>query len=137
MTIERIGEACRTARKARGMPQWEAAELAGYVQAAISLLERGKKQITLDTLFRIMDIVGLKLSVGGRTVGSPEEVYGMIRHAQVRKKWNDRKVSEASGVSMATIRNWNDRKIGNAYAECVLTVAEGLKLKVDFIQEEL
>ena len=137
MTLERIGEACRAARKVRGMPQWEVAELAGYVQVGISLLERGKKQITLDTLFRIMDIVGLKMSVGGRNVSGPEEVYGMIRHAQVRKKWNDRAVSEASGVSVTAIRNWDSKKIGNAYAERVLTVAEGLKLKVEFIQEEV
>ena len=136
MTLERIGEACRAARTARGMPQWEVAELAGYVQVGISLLERGRKQITLGTLFRIMDILGMKLSVGGRIVAGPEEVHGVIRHAQVRKKWSDRMLSEASGVSVTAIRHWDGTNIGNAYAERVLTVAEGLKLKVDFIQEE-
>ena len=38
---------------------------------------------------------------------------------------------------MTAIRNWDSKKIGNAYAERVLTVAEGLKLKVEFIQEEV
>ncbi len=62
-----IGARVRKARKELGLRQDELAVAAGVSTRAIHQVEHGKPTSRLDTLSRVLDVVGLALSVTERS----------------------------------------------------------------------
>ena len=58
-----IGFEIFQARKARGLKQSDVAKIAGIGKNAISEIENGKGNPTIETLIKIFKVVGLKISV--------------------------------------------------------------------------
>ncbi len=57
-----FGEALRKAREKAGLTQEQLAFKAGVHRTYVSLLERGLKSPTLNTLFRLCDAMGMSAS---------------------------------------------------------------------------
>lgn len=62
-----IGERVRGARKELGLRQDELAIAAGVSTRAIHQIEHGKPTSRLDTLSRVLDVLGLALTVAERS----------------------------------------------------------------------
>jgi transcriptional regulator with XRE-family HTH domain len=58
-----LGEHIRLARRALGISRAKLAEIIGMHPMNYAKIERGKKNVTFDTLLRIADGLGLDLSV--------------------------------------------------------------------------
>ncbi|NMG56027.1 helix-turn-helix domain-containing protein [Aromatoleum aromaticum] len=56
---QRLAPLIRTLRKAQGLSQEALAERAGLHRNFVSLIERGKNQPTVDTLFRLAEALGV------------------------------------------------------------------------------
>lgn len=54
-----VGRALRTLREVRGLTQDELAEQAAMSQAAISLYETGRRDMTLGVAVRVVKVLGL------------------------------------------------------------------------------
>lgn len=65
----RVGEQIRIYRKNRNLTQELLGERVDLPQSYIGAIERGERNISLDTLERIMDALGVK----------PEELFGSAR----------------------------------------------------------
>lgn len=63
MDMLQLGRAIRNARTASGLSQAELAALAGLSRATINYLENGRADIGVDSLFRVLDIVDLRLDL--------------------------------------------------------------------------
>ncbi|AJE32958.1 putative transcriptional regulator [Corynebacterium humireducens NBRC 106098 = DSM 45392] len=63
MTPEDIGTAARTRRVELGLRQRDLADLAGVSERLIREIERGKPGLRLDTLLRVLDVLGFQLSL--------------------------------------------------------------------------
>jgi len=61
--FEDIGAAIRARRKQLGMTQQDLAEIAGLQRQTISRVEAGNGAVTITTVARIADVVGLDLIV--------------------------------------------------------------------------
>jgi len=61
--FEGIGAAIRARRKQLGMTQQDLAEIAGLQRQTISRVEAGNGAVTITTVARIADVVGLDLIV--------------------------------------------------------------------------
>ena len=134
MTIQKAGELCREARKRRGLSQAETADLAEHTQSGVCHFECGKKTVQLGTLMRIMDAVGLKMKCGTVVANNPGEVYGVIGTAMLKRKWDNKKLSEASGVPFGTLYAWTQKTIRAANADSVFKALNALKLETDLIE---
>lgn len=53
--IERLGQNVRAARKARGWTQEELAHQTGLTSVQVSRIERGRREIRVTTLLKLMD----------------------------------------------------------------------------------
>jgi HTH-type transcriptional regulator / antitoxin HipB len=62
-----IGEQVRHARKELGLRQDELALAAGISTRAVHQIEHGKPTGRLDTLARVLDVLGLELTVSERS----------------------------------------------------------------------
>jgi HTH-type transcriptional regulator / antitoxin HipB len=62
-----IGQRIRVARKDLGLRQDELAVAAGVSTRAIHQIEHGKPTSRLDTLTRVLDVLGLELTVVDRS----------------------------------------------------------------------
>ncbi|MDD4013241.1 MAG: helix-turn-helix transcriptional regulator [Candidatus Omnitrophica bacterium] len=61
--IRRIGTQIREARKAKGWTQQEFAKKAGFSQQTVSFVERGYINVSFLTLKKLIDALGLKISI--------------------------------------------------------------------------
>lgn len=57
-----IGRRLRAARERRGISQEAFADLVGFHRAQLGALERGEKNITINTLARLADAYGVPVS---------------------------------------------------------------------------
>ncbi len=71
-----IGARVREARKELGLRQDELAIAAGVSTRAIHQIEHGKPTSRLDTLSRVLDVLGLVLTVTERSRVSPAHPEG-------------------------------------------------------------
>lgn len=62
-----ISSSVRERRAKLGLTQAELAELAGCSTRFIHTVEAGKKTVRLDKLIDVLDVLGLELTVVGRT----------------------------------------------------------------------
>jgi transcriptional regulator with XRE-family HTH domain len=56
-----LGQAVRRARRAADMSQLELADLAGLSRLVVTRLETGQANVTLDSLLRVVSVLGMKL----------------------------------------------------------------------------
>lgn len=64
MTPQDIGQEVRTRRADLGLRQRDLADLAGVSERLIRDIEGGKPSLRLDTLLRVLDVLGLRLTLG-------------------------------------------------------------------------
>ena len=63
MKIEEIGDLIKRRRKALGITQSDAAELAGVAVHTLSNIESGKANPTIEVLTSVLEVLGLELRV--------------------------------------------------------------------------
>ncbi len=68
MSKEEIGDIIQMRRSVLSLNQEDLAEMAGISSKTIYLLEQGKSNASLDTLQKIFEILGLKISVHVKSV---------------------------------------------------------------------
>ena len=61
--IKQIGDEIRKARKNKGWTQAKLADMANFSQQTISFVESGCTNISVKTLKRIADVVGLRIKI--------------------------------------------------------------------------
>ena len=61
-----LGRTVRDVRRARGLTQGEAANLAGLAQPTVSKVERGASTASLDTILRLLGALQLELVLRDR-----------------------------------------------------------------------
>jgi len=61
--MDEIAGVVKARRKALGIDQETAAQLAGVSRKLVSDIERGKRTVRLDVLVSVLDVLGLKLQV--------------------------------------------------------------------------
>lgn len=68
MDMDTLGKRLRERREYAGLSQMEVAKQTGIIQRDLSLLERGKKHVWVDTLLRLADTLACSLDyLTGRT----------------------------------------------------------------------
>jgi transcriptional regulator with XRE-family HTH domain len=68
MDMDTLGKRLRARREHAGFSQMEVAQQTGIIQRDLSLLERGKKHVWVDTLLRLADALECSLDyLAGRT----------------------------------------------------------------------
>jgi transcriptional regulator with XRE-family HTH domain len=68
MDMDTLGKRLRERREQAGFSQTEIAKQTGIIQRDLSLLERGKKHVWVDTLLRLADTLECSLDyLAGRT----------------------------------------------------------------------
>jgi HTH-type transcriptional regulator / antitoxin HipB len=67
LTAERIGERVRAERRRQGLDQHTLAMIANVAVRSVHRVEHGEATVRLDVLLRILQALGLKLDVHGRT----------------------------------------------------------------------
>ncbi|GAB4035472.1 helix-turn-helix domain-containing protein [Spirosoma jeollabukense] len=60
---ERVGQLIRETRKAKGLTQKELGKKIGVAEATLSRFENGNQNLTLETLHRLSNALGVNLSV--------------------------------------------------------------------------
>lgn len=60
---QRVGSLIREARKAKGLTQKELGDMIGVAESTFSRFEKGGQNLTLDTLQRISDALGVRLLI--------------------------------------------------------------------------
>jgi transcriptional regulator with XRE-family HTH domain len=75
--LEELGQQIRTQRRELGLTQADAAGLGGVSQVLWSDIERGKREnVSLGTVLRILQTLGLDLELTARRSSAPEEGTG-------------------------------------------------------------
>lgn len=74
MDIHKIGMIIRSRRKELGITQRELAELAGVGYNSLISIERGEGNPTMDVLNRILDTLGLQISIGVKNYEETENI---------------------------------------------------------------
>jgi len=59
----RIGQRIIELREAKGLTQGELAAATGYLQTNISRIEKGKVNVSLDILARIVEVLGASVEI--------------------------------------------------------------------------
>ena len=58
-----VGDLLRTARKSKGLTQKEMGERVGITESAYSRYESGKQNLTLDTLQKVAEAMGVSVRI--------------------------------------------------------------------------
>jgi len=66
-SISGIGAFLRLTRKSKGISQAEVGRRAGIRQATVSKIENDGHGVSLDTLFRVLDVLDLSLFLDAKT----------------------------------------------------------------------
>lgn len=134
MTIEQLAETCREYRKKADLSQGDLADLADYEQCSISQFERGRKRLQLGTLIRLMDALNIKLKAGTVIINTPGDAYGVIGSAMLKKRWGNKELSEATGISVSALWTWRQSSMSGFYIDNALTAMRALKIDVSVIE---
>ena len=59
---QRVGNQIRNARKAKGLTQKELGEKLGVADSVVTNYESGKQNLTIETLEKIADAIGIEVS---------------------------------------------------------------------------
>lgn len=85
MSIEHLPSTLRKARHDRGLTLHQVAELAGLSYSAVSDIECGKRQPTLETLGKLAMAYGLELTVNLGPAGSSRLGELVLSAAEIRE----------------------------------------------------
>lgn len=88
---QQIGHAIRLARRERGWNQTVLADHAGVRQETISLIENGNPATRLDTILRIIAVLGLDLIITQREAPTNSEFAESVAQAFIAKAESDRR----------------------------------------------
>lgn len=61
-----LGQILKSARKQKGLNQYQAGNLVGITQAMVSRIERGESHARIDTLFRLLAALDMEMIVRPR-----------------------------------------------------------------------
>lgn len=67
MHSEKLGKTIKTRREILAITQRDLAELSGMGLRTLKAIENGRSNPTLETLNKLMDVLGLELSIAVRT----------------------------------------------------------------------
>lgn len=67
MHSEKLGKTIKTRREILAITQSDLAELSGMGLRTLKAIENGRSNPTLETLNKLMDVLGLELSIAVRT----------------------------------------------------------------------
>ncbi|GAB3805568.1 hypothetical protein GCM10028819_39060 [Spirosoma humi] len=59
---QKVGQSIREARKARGLTQKELGQNLGVADSVITNYESGKQNLTIDTLQKVAEVLGVEVS---------------------------------------------------------------------------
>jgi transcriptional regulator with XRE-family HTH domain len=79
--VEKVGQRVRQLRSEKGWTQSELAAACGLQQSYIGQIERGEKNITISTLERLLDALGVSCTVffGNHPVACEDEILCEIK----------------------------------------------------------
>jgi transcriptional regulator with XRE-family HTH domain len=119
-----FGQRCREARLKRGLSQQEVAALSGVAQATIAKIEHGQKNITLETMIRIVRVVDREFA---RRLRADLKVrFGAnVRAARKEAGLSQEELSALAGVKSQFISLIETGR-ANAKLETVVTMAQAL-----------
>jgi transcriptional regulator with XRE-family HTH domain len=107
---ELFGQHCKEARTERRLLQQEVAALSGIAQSDIARIEGGQKNVTLDTIMRIMRVVDREFA--RRVRSDLNERFGEnVRASRTQMGLSQAKLAERAGVRTQYISRI---EIGNA-----------------------
>jgi transcriptional regulator with XRE-family HTH domain len=119
-----FGRRCREARIKSGLSQHEVAAVSGITQANIAKIERGQKNITLETMMRFLRVVDRALA--RRLRGDLKARYAEnLRSARTAAGWSQTQLSELAGVPSQYISLIESGK-ANLKLETVATMARAV-----------
>ncbi len=75
-TCDRVVRVLQAEREARGLSGYELARRCGLSQSTLSLLDRGKRTPTLDTVLRIVAVLEVDLGAVVRAAAADGEIKG-------------------------------------------------------------
>lgn len=78
-TLEMLGAAIRTRRKALGVSAVVAAEAAGMSRVTLYRIEKGEASVTIGAYANAMSVLGLKLLIGTERDSAADETAGGVR----------------------------------------------------------
>ena len=119
-----FGRRCREARINKGLSQHEVAAVSGITQANIAKIERGQKNITLETMMRFLRVVDRALA--RRLRGDLKARFAEnLRSARTAAGWSQTQLSERAGVPSQYISLIESGK-ANLKLETVATMARAV-----------
>ncbi|HEY3835469.1 MAG TPA: helix-turn-helix transcriptional regulator [Bryobacteraceae bacterium] len=119
-----FGRHCREARIKRGLSQQEVAAVSGMGQAIIAKTERGQKNITLETMMRILRVVDRAFA--RRLKGDLKARFGTnVRTARTEAGLSQAQLAERAGVRRAYISRIETGN-GNVKLETVATISRAV-----------
>ena len=119
-----FGRHCREARLERRLSQQEVAALSGIGQAVIAKIERGQKNITLETMMRILRVVDRELA--RRLKGDLKARFGEnLRLARAEAGLTQTQLAERAGLSRQHI-SLLESGTANVKLETVATIARAV-----------
>jgi UDP-N-acetylglucosamine 1-carboxyvinyltransferase len=119
-----FGRHCRAARTKRGLSQQEVAAVSGISQANIAKIERGQKNITLETMMRMLRVVDRGLA--RRLRGDLKARFAdNLRTARTAAGLSQTQLSERAGVRSQYISLIETGK-ANVKLETVATMARAV-----------
>jgi transcriptional regulator with XRE-family HTH domain len=119
-----FGLHCREARIKRGLSQQEVAALSGIGQAIIAKTERGQKNITLETMMRILRVVDRELA--RRLKGDLKARFGEnMRTARIEAELSQAQLADRAGVRPQYI-SLIETGTANVKLETVATMARAV-----------
>jgi transcriptional regulator with XRE-family HTH domain len=107
--VKRIGERIRRLRKDKNLSQEQLAELSGLHTNYVGQVERGEKNVTLETLEKVVLGLGISLEELFRYVGpmAERDALGEIVELLIDRPVNDQQMALSL---LKTIIDWEQKK---------------------------
>ncbi|GGF95663.1 transcriptional regulator [Paenibacillus albidus] len=107
--VRKIGERIRRMRKEKHLSQEQLAELSGLHTNYVGQVERGEKNVTLETLEKVVLGLGISLEELFRYVGPMEEkdALGEIMELLVDRSVEDQRMALSL---LKTVIDWEEKK---------------------------
>jgi len=107
--VKRLGERLRKLRKERGLSQDQLAELSGLHTNYVGQVERGEKNLTIETLQKVVEGLGVSFEELFRYLGpmKKKDALGEIVELLAERSSQDQ---EMALRVLKTVLEWGERK---------------------------
>ncbi|MFD2368888.1 helix-turn-helix domain-containing protein [Brevibacillus sp. GCM10020057] len=107
--LQKLGEQLRFLRKEKGWSQDKLAELSGLHTNYIGQIERGEKNLTIETLYKVTTGLGISLEELFQSIDPKHRQTGLTKIVELLSQ---RPVEDQAMVLhlVQTILEWDDRK---------------------------